>query len=317
MAIKEDAVRKAQKSINQVILGKEHVIELLFTAILADGHVLLESVPGSGKTKLAKSFAKIMDGKFTRVQFTPDVLPSDVTGIQFFNPKTQEFELREGPVMTNILLADEINRATPKTQSSLLEVMEEKQTTVDGTTLQITPPLFVIATQNPIEGSHGTFPLPEAQLDRFMFKIDMGYPSADEEKNILRTYQMDEPLDELMADLHIEDILALREEVKKVTIADDTMNYLLDLVRLTRHNHDIELGVSTRGALVFMRSCQAKALLNSRDYVTPEDIKELASYVFEHRIILSMEGAIRKNNSQVVSEIIEQVPVPVEAGDLS
>ncbi|MBA2175709.1 MoxR family ATPase [Halobacillus locisalis] len=292
------------------------MVELLFTAILADGHVLLESVPGSGKTKLAKSFAKVMDGKFSRIQFTPDVLPSDVTGIQFFNPKTQEFELRKGPVMTNILLADEINRATPKTQSSLLEVMEEKQTTVDGETMKIDAPLFVVATQNPVEGNQGTFPLPEAQLDRFLFKLNMGYPSAEEEKNILLTYQRNEPMDELTSKIKLGDLLKLREQVKEVTLADDTLNYLLDLVRMTRNHTDVELGVSTRGALAFMRASQAKAMLNGRSYVIPEDVKYLAPYLFEHRIVLSMEGAIRKSNEQIVKEMIEQVPVPVEAGQL-
>ncbi|UOR11782.1 AAA family ATPase [Halobacillus amylolyticus] len=311
------SIDQAKKSIGQVIIGKDEVIELLFTAILSDGHVLLESVPGSGKTKLAKSFAKIMNGQFSRVQFTPDVLPSDVTGIQFFNPKTQEFELREGPVMTNVLLADEINRATPKTQSSLLEVMEEKQTTVDGETLHIAPPFFVIATQNPVEGNHGTFPLPEAQLDRFIFKINMGYPSMNEEKNILNTYRLEEPIQELRASLKMEEVLRLREEVKKITVAQDTVNYLLDLVRLTRNHPDIDLGVSTRGALVFMRAVQARALLKDRSYVTPDDVKVLVPYVFEHRIVLSMEGAIRKTTEQVVAEIIEQVPVPVEAGENS
>ncbi|TGB02241.1 AAA family ATPase [Halobacillus salinus] len=309
-----EEVKRAQESINSVILGKGDIVELLFTALLADGHVLLESVPGSGKTKLAKSFAKVMNGKFSRVQFTPDVLPSDVTGIQFFNPKTQEFELRKGPVMTNILLADEINRATPKTQSSLLEVMEEKQTTVDGETLKIDAPLFVVATQNPVESNQGTFPLPEAQLDRFLFKIDMGYPTDEEEKNILRTYQKDEPMDALMEGITLETILSLREQVKEVTLADDTLNYLLDLVRVTRRTDDVELGVSTRGALAFMRASQARALLHGRQYVTPEDVKTLAPYLFEHRIVLSMEGAIRKSNEQVVKEIIDQVPVPVEVG---
>lgn len=316
MTIQQEEIRKAQEAINQVILGKGEMVELLFTAILSDGHVLLESVPGSGKTKLAKSFAKVMDGKFSRIQFTPDVLPSDVTGIQFFNPKTQEFELRKGPVMTNILLADEINRATPKTQSSLLEVMEEKQTTVDGETMKIEAPLFVVATQNPVEGNQGTFPLPEAQLDRFLFKLNMGYPSEEEEKNILLTYQRNEPMDELTSQIKLADLLKLREQVKEVTLADDTLNYLLDLVRMTRNHSDVELGVSTRGALAFMRASQAKALLNGRSYVTPEDVKHLAPYVFEHRIVLSMEGAIRKSNEQVVKELIEQVPVPVEAGQL-
>ena len=316
MTIQQKEIRQAQEAINQVILGKGEMVELLFTAILSDGHVLLESVPGSGKTKLAKSFAKVMDGKFSRIQFTPDVLPSDVTGIQFFNPKTQEFELRKGPVMTNILLADEINRATPKTQSSLLEVMEEKQTTVDGETMKIEAPLFVVATQNPVEGNQGTFPLPEAQLDRFLFKLNMGYPSAEEEKNILLTYQRNEPMDELTSQIKLADLLKLREQVKEVTLADDTLNYLLDLVRMTREHSDVELGVSTRGALAFMRASQARALLNGRSYVTPEDVKHLAPYLFEHRIVLSMEGAIRKSNEQVVQEMIEQVPVPVEAGQL-
>lgn len=309
-----EEVNQAKTAINKVILGKEDIVELLFTAVLADGHVLLESVPGSGKTKLAKSFAKVMNGRFSRIQFTPDVLPSDVTGIQFFNPKTQEFELREGPVMTNILLADEINRATPKTQSSLLEVMEEKQTTVDGKTLEIDAPLFVLATQNPVESNQGTFPLPEAQLDRFLFKIDMGYPTEEEEMNILRTYQKQEPMEALVEHIKLETILTLREQVKDVTIGDDTLNYLLDLVRVTRTNADIELGVSTRGALAFMRASQARSLLKGRQYVTPEDVKTLAPYLFEHRIVLSMEGAIRKSNDQVVKEVINQVPVPVEVG---
>ncbi|GEN54313.1 AAA family ATPase [Halobacillus faecis] len=311
-----EKIRKAKEAIGRVILGKDEVVELLFVSIIADGHALLESVPGSGKTKLAKSFAKVMDGHFSRVQFTPDVLPSDVTGIQFFNPKTQEFELREGPVMTNVLLADEINRATPKTQSSLLEVMEEKQTTVDGETLKIAPPLFVIATQNPVEGNQGTFPLPEAQLDRFLFKIDLGYPTEQEEKNILRTYQKNEPFDTLTPQISLEEILEIRAKSKEIAIAEDTMNYLLDLVRLTRKSEDIELGVSTRGALAFMRATQARALLAGNDFVRPEDVKSLAPYVLEHRIVLSMEGAIRKTKEQVTREVIQEVPVPVEAGSI-
>ncbi|MYL70124.1 AAA domain-containing protein [Halobacillus litoralis] len=311
-----EKIRKAKETIGRVILGKDEVLELLFVSIIADGHALLESVPGSGKTKLAKSFAKVMDGRFSRIQFTPDVLPSDVTGIKFFNPKTQEFELREGPVMTNVLLADEINRATPKTQSSLLEVMEEKQTTVDGETLKIAPPLFVIATQNPVEGNHGTFPLPEAQLDRFLFKIDMGYPAQQEEKNILRTYQKDEPFETLTPQITLGEILQLREQAKDISIAEDTLNYLLDLVRLTRENENIDLGVSTRGALAFMRASQARALLLGNHFVRPEDVKFLAPYVLEHRVVLSMEGAIRKTKSQVVREVIQEVPVPVEEGSV-
>ncbi|KGP71892.1 AAA family ATPase [Pontibacillus yanchengensis] len=312
---RKESIKRAREALSSVILGKDEVVELLFTAILAKGHVLLESVPGSGKTKLAKSFAKVLDGSFSRVQFTPDVLPSDVTGIQFYNPKTHEFELRVGPVMTNILLADEINRATPKTQSSLLEVMEEQQTTIDGETMSIPSPFLVIATQNPIESNHGTFPLPEAQLDRFLFKIDMGYPSLAEEKNILTAYRVGEPLEELEATLHTDDILVLQEEVKQVRVSDVVQDYLLALVKETRDHTDIALGISTRGALALMRASQARALLREREFVTPEDVKELATNVFEHRIVLSMEGSIRKTPYQVVYELVDSIEVPVEIGE--
>lgn len=311
----QNNIRKGIKEIGKVILGKEEVVTLLFTSLLAKGHVLLESVPGSGKTKLAKSFSKVVEGRFSRVQFTPDVLPSDVTGIQFFNPKTQEFELRMGPVATNVLLADEINRATPKTQSSLLEVMEEHQTTVDGETITLEPPFMVIATQNPVESNFGTFPLPEAQLDRFLFKIDLGYPTMEEEKNILRTYQTEEPLHELMATLTPEDIIRMQEEVKQVRVAEAVYDYLLELVSKTRDHPDIDLGISTRGALALMRACQARAYIDNRGYVTPEDVKELTPYVFEHRIILSMEGSIRKTRQGVVKEILSEIEVPVEIGE--
>ncbi|QHE50829.1 MoxR family ATPase [Pontibacillus sp. HMF3514] len=308
-------IQEGIENIGKVILGKSDVVELLFTSLLAKGQVLLESVPGSGKTKLAKSFAKVIDGEFRRIQFTPDVLPSDVTGIQFFNPKTQEFELRMGPVMTNVLLADEINRATPKTQSSLLEVMEEHQTTIDGETISINPPFFVIATQNPVESNYGTFPLPEAQLDRFLFKVDMGYPTREEEKNILIEYQMNEPLDELQATLTPEMILSMQEQVKEVKVSEVVHDYLLALVTETRNSPDIDLGISTRGALALMRATQARAYIRGRQYVTPEDVKELAPYVFEHRLILSMEGSIRKKPEEIVEEILNSIEVPVEVGE--
>ncbi len=308
-------IQEGIENIGKVILGKSDVVELLFTSLLAKGQVLLESVPGSGKTKLAKSFARVIYGEFRRIQFTPDVLPSDVTGIQFFNPKTQEFELRMGPVMTNVLLADEINRATPKTQSSLLEVMEEHQTTIDGETISINPPFFVIATQNPVESNYGTFPLPEAQLDRFLFKVDMGYPTREEEKNILIEYQKNEPLDELQATLTPEMILSMQEQVKEVKVSDAVHDYLLALVIETRDNPDIDLGISTRGALALMRAAQARAYIRGREYVTPEDVKELAPYVFEHRLILSMEGSIRKKPEDIVEEILNSIEVPVEVGE--
>jgi MoxR-like ATPase len=310
-------IEEAKKVIGEVILGQEEVVELLFTSILANGHILLESVPGSGKTQLAKSFAKVIDGKFSRVQFTPDVLPSDVTGIQFFNPKSQEFEMRIGPVLSNILLADEINRATPKTQSSLLEVMEEKQTTIDGETVKIPLPFVVIATQNPIESNQGTFPLPEAQLDRFLIKINMDYPSREVEKEILNKYRTREPLNEISHVLTKEDIVALQEEVKNVKVSSVVEDYLLSLVEETRRNPDVDLGISTRGALALMKASQARALIHGRDYVSPEDVKALAKYVFAHRLVLSMEASLQKTADQVVDEILELVEVPVEVGEMN
>ncbi|GAA0499793.1 MoxR family ATPase [Salinibacillus aidingensis] len=309
-------ITKGINAIKKVIMGQDDAIELLFAALLANGHVLLESVPGSGKTKLAKTFAEVVDGRFGRVQFTPDVLPGDVTGIQFYNPKTQEFELRAGPVMTNVLLADEINRATPKTQSSLLEVMEEKQTTIDGETLVLEPPFMVIATQNPIESNQGTFPLPEAQLDRFLLKVSMDYPSFDIEKEILHIYRTDEPLNDIVSpSLLKEEILSLQEEVKLIRMGDAVTEYLLNIVRQTRQHADVEVGISTRGALALMRVCQARAFIRGRDYVRPEDIKEMAPYVFAHRLVLSMEASLQKNPSKVIADILELIEVPVEIGE--
>lgn len=307
-----NSIKRAKDSLNKVIFGKEEIINLLFIALLAKGHVLLESVPGTGKTKLAKSFAKIVNGKFSRVQFTPDVLPSDVSGIRFFNPKTQEFELRVGPIMTNIFLADEINRATPKTQSSLLEVMEEYQTTIDGQTVQLDGAFIVIATQNPVESNYGTFPLPEAQLDRFLFQINIGYPSLEEEKQILTTYRTSDPYKELSALLDLTDIGTMQEDLKQVVISDVVADYLLNLVHESRHHPDIELGISPRGMLGCMRAAQAKAYLEERDYITPEDVKSLVPSIFSHRLILTMDASIKKSRQQVVNEILENVPVPVE-----
>jgi MoxR-like ATPase len=310
-------IKLAKNALNNVIYGKEEVVDLLFTALFAQGHVLLESVPGTGKTKLAKSFAKIMNGDFNRVQFTPDVLPSDVTGIRFFNPKTQEFELRVGPVVSNVLLADEINRATPKTQSSLLEVMEEYQSTIDGETIKVEAPFIVIATQNPVESNYGTFPLPEAQLDRFLFKVDIGYPSKEEEKQILTTYRSHDPYEEIKAVLSLEEIRKIQQEIKQVKLSEVVYDYLLNLVHASREHHEVELGISPRGMLALMRAAQARAFLQAREYVTPDDIKTLTPYVFEHRLILTMEGSIKKTPEQLVNEILQAVPVPVEEGAVS
>jgi MoxR-like ATPase len=307
-------IQQAKQQLNNVIFGKSEVIDLLFIALLSGGHVLLESVPGTGKTKLAKSFAKIMDGTFHRVQFTPDVLPSDVTGIRFFNPKTREFELRVGPIMSNVFLADEINRATPKTQSSLLEVMEEYQVTIDGETVAVEHPFIVIATQNPVESNHGTFPLPEAQLDRFLFQIDLGYPSIEEEKEILTVYRTNDPYQEIVPALALDDVKTLQDKIKQIMVADVVMEYLLDLVHASREHPDIALGISPRGTLGLMRAAQARAFLNDRDFITPEDVKKLTPYIFGHRLILTMEGAIKKTPSQIVAEIMGSVAVPVEGG---
>lgn len=305
-------IKKAKEMLNNVIVGKSEVVDLLFTALLAQGHVLLQSVPGTGKTKLAKSFAKVIDGAFGRSQFTPDVLPSDITGIRFFNPKKQDFELRVGPVVTNIFLADETNRATPKTQSSLLEAMEERQTTIDGETIKITQPFMVLATQNPVESNYGTFPLPEAQLDRFLFQIDLGYPSRHEEKKILHTYRTQDPFEELTAVLSAKEIIHMQNEIKNVHLSEVVTDYLLDLIVQSRDHADVELGVSPRGTLAFMRAAQSYAYLQDREYVTPGDLKFLAPFVFPHRLMLTMEGAMTKTSLQVTKEILEQVHVPVE-----
>ncbi|QOR68320.1 MoxR family ATPase [Cytobacillus suaedae] len=313
MDIRESS-KQLKESIGKVIIGKDEVVELLLNAVLNKGHVLLESVPGTGKTMLAKSFSKTISGEFKRIQFTPDVLPSDVTGIQFFNPKEQEFQLRPGPVMTNILLADEINRATPRTQSSLLEVMEERQVTIDGETLKLPSPFVVIATQNPIESQQGTFALPEAQMDRFFVQIDIGYPSFAEEKQMMNAYRQNNPIEDLLEIFTKEDIAKMQREVQAVKLSDDVENYLLQIVHATREHQDVEVGVSPRGTLALMRAAQGKAYISGRSFVTPEDIKFMAPFVVAHRLVLTMEGSLKKTNRQVIQEILSTVSVPVEAG---
>lgn len=309
-----DVINQARNALHKVILGKENVTELLFIALLSEGHVLLESVPGTGKTKLAKSFARVINGEFGRVQFTSDVLPSDITGIRFFNPKSQDFELRVGPIQTNILLADEINRATPKTQSSLLEAMEEAQATIDGETIPLERPFLVIATQNPVEQSYGTFPLPEAQLDRFLFKIDLGYPSKEEDLAILHAYRNTDPLHQVTPLLSLEQIRSMQNEVKEITISDVIYQYMIDIVHASREHESIELGISTRGMISLMHASQARAYLHGRAYVTPEDVKQLVPYIFVHRLILTMEGSMTKTPNEVVREVLDNVEVPVEYG---
>jgi MoxR-like ATPase len=299
------------ENISQVIVGKYHTIELLLVALLGDGHVLIEDVPGVGKTKLAKSLARSIGGSFKRVQFTPDLLPADITGFNVFNQQTGQFTYQAGPVITNILLADEINRTIPRTQASLLESMEERQVTVDGQTFLLPHPFFVMATQNPIE-LEGTFPLPEAQLDRFLLKIHLGYPEKDEEISILERFREDDPLLNLEAVASPEQIAELQGARKKIRISLPVREYIADIVTVTRSNESLRFGASPRGSLGLMRTGQALAALRGRDYVLPDDIKYLVGPVLAHRLILKEEERLRgKTPEHLLEEIIGQIPVPV------
>ncbi|WP_456275010.1 AAA family ATPase [Bacillus sp. AK031] len=295
------------------MVGMDHEVELLSIALLQGGHILFESVPGTGKTMLAKTFAGCIQASFCRIQFTPDVLPSDITGIQYFNPKEKEFELRPGPVVTNVLLADEINRATPRTQSSLLEVMEEKQVTIEGKTLKLDEPFIVLATQNPVESQQGTFPLPAAQLDRFLMKIPISYPEFDSERELLRRFRDKQPLENIKAVINPDTLKECVKEVRAIHVSEDIESYILQIARKTRDHELIELGVSPRASLALLRASQGMAYVNERDYVTPEDIKKVASYVLSHRISLTPEASLTKTNERVMEELIEEVLVPVES----
>ncbi|WP_223595148.1 AAA family ATPase [Neobacillus bataviensis] len=313
MALTEKIVQ-LKNEISKVIVGKDMEVELMAISLLFNGHILLESVPGTGKTLLAKSFATAIGGEFSRIQFTPDVLPSDVTGIQFFNPKVQEFELRPGPIKANIVLADEINRATPRTQSSLLEVMEERQVTIDGETVPLPEPFMVIATQNPVESQQGTFALPVAQMDRFFIKIKIGYPVYEDEKRIMHIHRGDKEIIAIEQVFSNEEIEELKDSIKNIHLSSEMEDYLLKIIRKTRENNSIELGVSPRGTLALMRASQGKALLNGRTFVTPEDVKQVAPFVLGHRIYLSIEGSLTKTPETIITEILDSTPVPVEAG---
>lgn len=304
-----DFKEKVVENVSRVIVGKDREIELVIVAFLSGGHVLLEDIPGTGKTMLIKAFAKTLGLEFKRVQFTPDLLPTDITGLNFYSQKAEEFEFRPGPLFANIVLGDEINRATPRTQSALLEAMAEVQVTVDGRTRKLQPPFMVLATQNPVE-SYGTFPLPEAQLDRFLMRLDLGYPSHYQEKDIIKR-NIGNPLKDIgpvVSDQELENLLS---QVGEVSIQEDVMDYLVNIVNKTRNDESLELGVSPRGSIVLFKAAQAYAAISGRDYIIPEDIKYLAPYVLNHRIISRGRTSL-KNSIKVVTGIVESVPVPVE-----
>lgn len=299
-------------NIEKVIVGKRDVIKYVLSAFLAGGHVLMEDVPGTGKTMLAKSLAASFDMDFRRIQFTPDLLPSDVTGIHFFNQKTSEFEFQAGGIFSNILLADEINRATPRTQSSLLECMEEKQATVDGVTMKVGNPFFVMATQNPIETS-GTFPLPEAQLDRFMVKLSMGYPSHDHELDLLTRYvEKGETLSSLSPVCGREQFEEMRIACEKVKVHKVILEYIMTTVEKSRENNSLAVGISSRGAIALIHMARCYAAINGNDFVTPDVIKELAPLVFSHRLLLADPYSSHKTTTNYIKDIIGGVDAPTE-----
>ncbi len=311
-----EAAEKMTASIGRVLVGKKETIEMVFIGLLCEGHVLIEDVPGVGKTLLAKAMAKSSGCRFKRIQCTPDLLPSDVTGINYFNPKTTAFEFRPGPILGNIILVDEINRAMPRTQSSLLECMQETQVTVDLETIALPRPFMILATQNPIE-LEGTFPLPEAQLDRFLLRVRLGYPEAGEEEAILSRFHDSNPLDELPRVLEPEGILHLQKICRQVYVEDSVRKYITELTRATRSHEKIRLGSSPRASLGLYLAAQARAASQGRKYVIPDDVKNLANPVLAHRFVLKTEARMKGlSQEEIVNEILGTVPVPVEGKDV-
>lgn len=305
---------KIINNIEKVIVGKRQPVELAVTSLLCQGHLLIEDVPGVGKTVLARSLAKSLGCEFSRIQFTPDMLPSDVTGVSIYNQVSTQFEFRPGPIMAQIVLSDEINRATPKTQAALLEAMEERQVTVDGVSHKLPKPFMVLATQNPIE-YEGTFPLPEAQLDRFLVRLKLGYPELSDEINILERQQYRHPVNELQQVAPAEDLLNAQEEIKSIYVAPGVKRYIVEITHQTRMHVDVYLGASPRGSLALFRTGQARAAIQGRDYVLPDDIKALVKPALSHRVILGPAARLRDlSGDQVLDEILAKVPVP--GGDL-
>jgi len=308
----QDAGRRIRESVARVIVGKDDVVELMLVALFCEGHILLEDVPGIGKTTLAKSLARGLGCTFRRIQFTPDLLPSDITGVSVYNPESREFEFREGPLFAQIVLADEINRAGPRTQSALLEAMQERQVTVDGRTRFLERPFLVMATQNPIE-LEGTFPLPEAQLDRFLMRLAIGYPDFEEERTILRRFRVSDPLAELTPVIRSQEALDLAAICREVYVHEAVEDYIVALVRETRKCEDLSLGASPRGSLALYQASQALAALRGRDYVLPDDVQGLVKPVLTHRLIPGARMRLRGASAEsILDGIIEKVPVPVE-----
>lgn len=309
-----ESIRALEKNITSVIFGKQDVVRLAIAGLLAKGHLLIEDVPGIGKTTLAHAVARSVDCTFQRIQFTNDLLPSDIIGVTIYNQHTQEFEFKAGPIFANVILADEINRTTPKTQSCLLEAMNDLQISVDGVTYRLPEPFLVLATQNPVE-FHGTYPLPESQLDRFMLKIRMGYPPSEDEKEMVTGQQVNSPIDSLEPVVDAKDVCAMQNMILEVKVEPALVEYLMSIVEATRHASAIELGVSPRGAMGYYKAAQANAFVNGRDYCTPDDIKDLAVPCLSHRIIpatgLDVESARTEIGERAISEILNRIPVPL------